>query len=134
MVDWSDSASLILLNRGTAPICVRPQGSSLVDVSWANPAAARDVRGWHVDPTIEKLSDHVGIVIEFGIESETNRTRNALQRHFHRWDGKCLDVDLLVAVVNVRAWTLPRGKPVPQSLYAGWTICFGRPQTFRCQG
>lgn len=102
LVDWADSVGLILLNREITPTYVRPQGLSVVDVSWANPAAARDVKGWQVNPTIEILARPCGDC-DRARDRIGNKTRNVLQKHFLRWEalrcelvsdgaGKCADV------------------------------------------
>jgi hypothetical protein len=37
---------------------VRPQGSSIVDITWFSPNASRFVTSWEVEADIEFLSDH----------------------------------------------------------------------------
>lgn len=55
--DWAASLGLSLLNVGRVPTCVREQGTSIVDISWARGGPARGV-SWTVDETQETLSDH----------------------------------------------------------------------------
>ncbi|XP_053989811.1 uncharacterized protein LOC128882251 [Hylaeus volcanicus] len=45
VLEWAASADLRLLNRGSVSTCVRWQGESIVDLSWATPAASRLVGG-----------------------------------------------------------------------------------------
>ncbi|XP_076386159.1 uncharacterized protein LOC143264178 [Megachile rotundata] len=61
-LDWAAAQGLLLLNRGSASTCVRPQGESVVDLSWGSPAVARMDKvllrnpappGW--TPTAEKM-------------------------------------------------------------------------------
>lgn len=56
--DWAGSLGLTLLNVGKEATCVRPQGESIVDLTWASPAALRMVGGWRVATELETLSDH----------------------------------------------------------------------------
>jgi len=45
--DWAASLGLICLNTGSESTCVRPQGESIIDITWTSPpAAARVGGGW----------------------------------------------------------------------------------------
>ena len=61
--DWAAELNLQLLNVGNASTCVRWQGESIVDLSWASPAANKKIRGWRVAEELETLSDHRYIFI-----------------------------------------------------------------------
>ncbi|XP_046619808.1 uncharacterized protein LOC124304981 [Neodiprion virginianus] len=61
---WAASLGLCLLNTGATATCVRPQGCSVVDTTWATPGLAVRVRGWRVLTGIENLSDHRYIAFE----------------------------------------------------------------------
>ncbi|XP_053999810.1 uncharacterized protein LOC128887673 [Hylaeus anthracinus] len=41
VLEWASSGDLRLLNRGSVSTCVRWQGESIVDLSWATPGASR---------------------------------------------------------------------------------------------
>ncbi|XP_028176346.1 uncharacterized protein LOC114364398 [Ostrinia furnacalis] len=56
--DWLLANGLVVLNQGTAETCVRMQGGSVVDVTFASPALARRVQSWEVLEEVETLSDH----------------------------------------------------------------------------
>ncbi|XP_048005626.1 uncharacterized protein LOC125241279 [Leguminivora glycinivorella] len=56
--EWAVAAGLALLNEGTAHTCVRQQGGSIVDITFASAALARRVQGWEVMVGVETLSDH----------------------------------------------------------------------------
>ncbi|XP_046978649.1 uncharacterized protein LOC124544227 [Vanessa cardui] len=45
---WALLSNLSLLNRGQVHTCVRQQGGSVVDVSFATPVVARIVRNWRI--------------------------------------------------------------------------------------
>jgi hypothetical protein len=55
---WAAATGLVLLNRGTDLTCVRQQGGSIVDVTFASPAIATRVKDWRVAVEVETLSDH----------------------------------------------------------------------------
>ncbi|XP_068985002.1 uncharacterized protein [Bombus flavifrons] len=48
--DWAAALDLRLMNRGSSSTCVAWRGESIVDLTWANPAASRRVSGWEVSP------------------------------------------------------------------------------------
>ncbi|XP_049880311.1 uncharacterized protein LOC126376807 [Pectinophora gossypiella] len=100
--EWADGLDLRLLNQGSVSTCVRWQGESVVDLSWATPAAARLVSGWRVAEELVTLSDHRHIVIEVSIRPpERSQRDEGLPR---RWSLKQLDPDLFVAAANVALW------------------------------
>ncbi|CAH2227082.1 jg25023, partial [Pararge aegeria aegeria] len=55
---WAVHLGLSLLNRGTVHTCVRAQGGSIVDLSFASPSVADRVANWRVEDGVETLSDH----------------------------------------------------------------------------
>ncbi|KAJ0179616.1 hypothetical protein K1T71_005328 [Dendrolimus kikuchii] len=56
--EWAIEKGLVVLNRGSVHTCVRQQGGSIVDVTFASPELARRVRDWRVVTGVETLSDH----------------------------------------------------------------------------
>lgn len=64
--DWSSELDLRLINCGTAPICVRAQGISIVDLTWVSPDLLGEVQNWRVVADMENLSDHPYIAMEIG--------------------------------------------------------------------
>ena len=63
VVEWAAELDLRLLNEGSKSTCVRWQGESIVDLTWASPSAARRVKNWRVAEELESLSDHRYIII-----------------------------------------------------------------------
>ncbi|XP_075988994.1 uncharacterized protein LOC142984972 [Anticarsia gemmatalis] len=61
---WGLLSGLSLLNMGTAHTCVRHNGGSVVDLSFASPVVARRVVGWRVEEGVETLSDHLYVRFE----------------------------------------------------------------------
>lgn len=70
---WTADLGLILANNGQ-PTCVRPQGRSTIDLTWANARAARQISAWAVKEEVEILSDH--LPIEFTVGDIGNRPRS----------------------------------------------------------
>ncbi|XP_011688863.1 PREDICTED: uncharacterized protein LOC105450628 [Wasmannia auropunctata] len=107
LVEWADSGGLVLLNEGTIPTCVHPRGTSVMDVSWANPAAARLVRSWRVDAEAVNLSDHRNILIE--LKTRMGRQNPGGNKAFPKWNAMRLDEDRLQAAAMARAWSASGG-------------------------
>ena len=63
VIKWAAELDLLLLNVGTTSTCVRWQGESIVDLSWASRSAARRINSWRVANELETLSDHRHIVM-----------------------------------------------------------------------
>ncbi|XP_020297440.1 uncharacterized protein LOC109861979 [Pseudomyrmex gracilis] len=79
--DWATSLDLTLLNSGSLPTCIRPQGSSIVDLTWCSADVASRV------PT----------------EQQTGR-----QTGFSRWAWKNVNPDLMRASVILKDWLCPQ--------------------------
>lgn len=48
LASWTEKNNLILMNEGNSPTCVRPQGISIIDLTWATPIVANRIRDWKV--------------------------------------------------------------------------------------
>lgn len=77
LVKWAERNNLILKNTGDLPTCVRPQGVSVVDLTWAIPDVANRIKEWTVEEGDLSLSDHN--YITFMIKGDGRK----------RWDTKC---------------------------------------------
>jgi hypothetical protein len=107
ILEWAAGLDLRLLNRGSISTCVRWQGESIVDLSWASPSAAQRISEWRVAEEIATLSDHRHIVFDVSLRnprSSSVRHRNGPPR---RWSLKRLDRDMLSAAAHVVDWTAP---------------------------
>ncbi|KMQ88002.1 reverse transcriptase [Lasius niger] len=69
MERWAAAHDLRLANVGSVPISVRPQGNSIVDLTWATPSVIVSIVGWTVREDLETLSDHVYISFSVGVRS-----------------------------------------------------------------
>jgi len=63
--DWAASLRLCCMNTGTASTCIRPQGESIVDLTWATPEAAARITGWRILSEVYTQSNHqyIGVVL-----------------------------------------------------------------------
>lgn len=77
--EWSAELDLCLLNEGTTPTCVRPQGCSVVDITWCTPDLRREIFGWRVCDDMETLSDHQYIVMMVGQRDERHSPANPVE-------------------------------------------------------
>ena len=102
---WAVSSNFVLLNRGTTHTCVRQQGGSVVDITFATSALAARVSDWRVELG-ETLSDHRFIRWEISPPSSSpiSRSRGS---PFPRWALTRLDKAMAKEVALVQAWFAP---------------------------
>lgn len=111
VLDWAAGLGLRLLNRGSANTCRRRRGGSIVDLSWASPAAAGRVSGWRVLEGVETLSDHVYVTMTLsgppfvGGQSTCPTAVRPRPLLPPRWVLKRLDEDMLLAAVLATTWS-----------------------------
>jgi len=99
--DWAESLGLTLLNERSVATCVRTQGESIVDLTWASPAALRMVGGWRVAAELETLSDHR--YIELNLAARQSPTGPGTEEE-RRWSLTKLNPDLLMASMHATLW------------------------------
>lgn len=105
--DWAIATGLSLLNRGSTNTCVRPQGESIVDLSFATPAVAQRVSDWRVLEGEETLSDHRYIRFEVSPSQGASggcRLDSVSASVFPRWAVKKLDKEILIEAAIVQTW------------------------------
>ncbi|XP_072934987.1 uncharacterized protein [Epargyreus clarus] len=108
MLEWAAGLDLRLLNRGSVSTCVRWQGESVVDLSWATLSAERLITGWRVADELVTLSDHRHILVDVVLRLPAVDARRAEDRPC-RWALKRLNRDLLVAAAHVVDWSSTAG-------------------------
>ncbi|XP_011707939.1 PREDICTED: uncharacterized protein LOC105462786 [Wasmannia auropunctata] len=106
---WASRLDLRLLNQGREYTCVRPQGRSVVDLSWASPAALGLIRSWNVAGEEESLSDHKYIFIEIGGKRTVEASGS---RVFPRWNMRTINPDILRACLATYFWPAQRSADV----------------------
>jgi len=74
LINWTNTKDIRLLNKGKEPTCIRPQGSSIIDLTWITPDLINRINVWKVMTETETLSDHKYVYIE--VKSMFNPNRN----------------------------------------------------------
>lgn len=93
---WAAERDLRIANMGNTPTCVRPQGSSIVDLTWSSPDLAPMIIEWKVMEDMESLSDHVGIRFDVC----TGRPRlPIIKSRDRRWNLRKFDGDFFRATL-----------------------------------
>ncbi|XP_035737761.1 uncharacterized protein LOC118448523 [Vespa mandarinia] len=65
---WANRMNLSLLTQVGCPMCIRPQGLSVIYLTWGTPAAGDRLSDWRVDET-ESLSDHLYVRFSYSHEA-----------------------------------------------------------------
>ena len=76
-----------------------------MDLSWTSASAARHICNWRVAVDTESLSDHRYVFMEVLERIVGPLRRVATEKHFPRWCVRRINVDLLCAAANVKAWS-----------------------------
>lgn len=102
---WAAQNGLVLVNVGSTSTCVRYQGESVIDLTWATPRAAKDISNWRVAEEMEIISDHKIIEMHVSIFPPAMIRRMKERRIKEpRWAIKKMDEDHLAAVINAATW------------------------------
>ncbi|XP_013198152.2 uncharacterized protein LOC106141044, partial [Amyelois transitella] len=108
--DWVVASGLCVLNQGTADTCVRWNGGSIVDVSFATPSAAARVTGWRVLGDVETLSDHLYVRMSVSRPASVrppSQGRNLPRDRFRKWSLASLDADSAEEAAMIERWRTP---------------------------
>jgi hypothetical protein len=103
---WALSLGLHIINRGSTPTCVRWQGTSIVDVTFATPSLANQIEDWRVEEDVETQSDHQYILFSVSTASpgapiQAGPTVSA----FPKWALTKLRPELAEEAALVRSWS-----------------------------
>lgn len=96
LIRWAASKGMNLLNKGKEPTCVRSQGVSVVDLTWASDRLYSKVQDWHVMDECT-LSDHM--YISFKLNKSTSKN-NIVKKKYIKWAIKKLDEDMYNEVME----------------------------------
>jgi len=114
--DWMITHGFSLLNTKGAHTCVRFQGSSAVDTSWASRKALQWILNWRVRAEDESLSDHLYIHIEILVNKirkvyrytkniESSKYLKEIKNSYNMgWNIKKLNEDFLETAVIFESW------------------------------
>ncbi|XP_029176056.1 uncharacterized protein LOC114944331 [Nylanderia fulva] len=98
--EWAAEHDLRLINVGSVPTCIRPQGWSIIDLTWATGDINGCINEWKVLSSVESLSDHDYIAMKVGRVS-ANRTKPRKNRfRYPRWNWNKLDEDMFHAAID----------------------------------
>lgn len=96
--EWAAEYDMRLVNTGNTPTCVRPQGVSIIDLTWCSADILPHISSWTVRSDIESLSDHNYIATVLG-GSQRGPISHASSCRY-RWNWKSCDVDSFRAVIE----------------------------------
>ncbi|KAJ0175856.1 hypothetical protein K1T71_009015 [Dendrolimus kikuchii] len=102
--EWVIEKGLVVLNRGSVHTCVRQQGGSIVDVSFASPELARRVQDWRVVTGVETLSDHRYIRFSVSARNPDPPSREPPVGDCPRWALKKLNREAFKEALIVATW------------------------------
>lgn len=104
---WAAQLGLCLINTGNVNTCVRSQGESIVDLTWATTGAISLISNWRVAPEIETLSDHRCIEMCISaLETTIYKRRQQRDKITKRWTLSKLNEDHFMAIIIAELWTL----------------------------
>ncbi|XP_018376742.1 PREDICTED: uncharacterized protein LOC108769974 [Trachymyrmex cornetzi] len=101
VAEWASSLGMCCLNKGRESTCIRLNGESIVDISFANPAAATRVTDWFVFGR-ESKSDHR--YVEIHLQSTRTQIHKRSLPRAKRWATKKLEKDRFLAAIMIRTW------------------------------
>lgn len=96
--DWAVEQDLRLHNVGNKPTCSRPQGTSIVDLTWSRLHENSSISEWTVED-IETMSDHA--YITFGFGSRNEEMAKTPQLKYPRWKKEDFDAEMFRIVVDL---------------------------------
>lgn len=96
--EWMAEMNLTLINEGDTPTCVRPQGSSIIDLTLCSADIRHLITDWEVMPNIETLSDHNYIQFKIGNRIDCGQTHGT--QCYPRWPRDGWTWDLFQAVTE----------------------------------
>lgn len=90
---WAAELNLRIVNVGSVPTCVRPQGSFIVDRTWASADIMQYITGWQVVSEAETMSDHMNISFNFSHNVSLVRSVSQAKKSSSKWNFSKLDIE-----------------------------------------
>lgn len=97
LAEWMAEQGMALANVGNRPTCVRPQGSSIVDLTWTSQDLAGRIHNWRVLDG-ENMSDHRYVF--FHLREESTPSVQGRGPPLPRWNLKKFDAELFAAALD----------------------------------
>lgn len=91
---WAAERDFRIINQGDKPTYVRPQDSSIIDLTWSLPDLMRFIRNRKVEEETESLSDHLYVSFELHTTDPSVFSNRSLSR---LWSCKRFNTDLFIA-------------------------------------
>lgn len=110
---WMESKEMTLMNVGDTPTCVRPQGESIVDLTWTTSGMVNRIKEWKVEIEKISLSDHY--YVTFIVDDNRGRKIGNIKRKGNKslkWRIKEMDLDLFGEVLEWRCDAYQREKEI----------------------
>lgn len=101
---WTAELDFRLCNVGNSFTCLRPQGSSIPDITWCSPSCLDQVSHWVVLSGMETWSDHAYISFRLRLGSAES-SRSLVCLSYPRWSWKEFNKDLFNAAFEFK-WGL----------------------------
>jgi len=99
--EWAAMYDLRIVNSGAVPTCVRPQGASIIDLTWVTPDIINKILGWEVLDNSISYSDHRYIRFDVSFGNRNNeRSRDRQIRQITTWNKKKFDNDKFEAALE----------------------------------
>lgn len=95
---WCSELNLVVVNSGREPTCVRPQGTSVVDLMLASLWIAQRLVDWKVVDDAETLSDHM--YLRFSLVNGPRLGNRSIR--WPRWNMSTFDKDTFEEVIRFR--------------------------------
>lgn len=100
LISYMEAINLTLVNEGNAPTCVRHQGDSVIDLTWATPQIARSIESWKVEISELSLSDHNYITFSINTNRRLNKASTILKNIYPRWKFESMDQELFKEIIE----------------------------------
>lgn len=98
--EWAAEIELCLLNEGNAPTCIRPQGASIIDISWCTKDIRTRIRDSGSQDGDGNLSDHVWIEMIWGGAGEGSNPVRKGREDTPQWKRDKWDFDLFRSTMD----------------------------------
>jgi len=95
--EWAAECDLRIVNTGSTPTCVKPQGCSVIDLTWSTLDILGNVSDWRVRQDVETLSDHEYITMCLNSRWENEASGNTVRP---RWNWRTLNEDIFHAALS----------------------------------
>ncbi|CAB0036726.1 unnamed protein product [Trichogramma brassicae] len=117
-LDALSALDVVLLNTGHTPTFTGPQGSTIIDLSFASDSLTPRMTGWRVERGVFTNSDHRPITFNLSVHRSSAGPRR-------RWSARTLDKEAFserLSSVRIphatpstrRTWWLPSSPPLPK--------------------